>query len=436
MLAMMPRRLETKACKTCASSKRKCDRRIPQCLRCSRRNAHCIYPSSHPSRFVLLPEDEDSVTSITTDTVNSTSSTVSSAFISPKPTIDESSPPYTMFSGRSVPFSLDVDLPGLTDGYNSNFFREQLATSWFMSTEKWEIHQMPDHIRDAIEMPEYKRYIEQVQDWLKRWTETGSNHFIHPRLYTKRSPAPIQEAFTAAMCYAHKTPANEATVLEIVKSRAETLVKRYEKTYGPDSGPVDSNFPKEDILDGLAHVQALLVYQIIGLYDGDIRLRHLAEKRIPILYCWMNQLIRQASQCICIGSWMILDRHHQHIAPLTTSTANVAQWQNLLWYSWIMAESIRRTWMLCSGVQGIYLITRDGVEAVCQGSITFTSRKGVWEAESAAEWESLCARKSVGMIQMNEVDKLFTEMEPQEVDEFAKLILEINFGHDRLKSWR
>ena len=40
------------------------------------------------------------------------------------------------------------------------------------------------------------------------------------------------------------------------------------------------------------------------------------------------------------------------------------------------------------------------------------------------------------MMQMKEVDRLFREAEPQEVDEFAKMMLEVTFGPDRLSSWR
>ena len=46
-----------------------------------------------------------------------------------------------------------------------------------------------------------------------------------------------------------------------------------------DSTPGDASTSSStlDSLDHLAHIQALLIYQLIGLDDCNVRLRHLAE---------------------------------------------------------------------------------------------------------------------------------------------------------------
>lgn len=422
---MMSRRLETKACKPCAAAKRKCDRHAPACLRCSRRHLDCTYAPSKPSSFVLYETADN-------DTLHHTSPSSSS-----QSTLVHVSSGAPICTGTGIPFSMDVDLPSLTDGYDG-FFQEQLATSWFMSTDKWEIHHVPSSVSKAIDAADQRRHIWQVRHWLTQWVETSSNPFIHPRLYKARSPRCIQDTYMAVTCYVHKTLANETAVLRILEDRSESLVSEHSDTLDTAAYSAETGLQETDMLECLARVQSLLFYQIIGLYDGDIRLRHLAEKRIPILYCWMSQLIQKAKKCVCIGSFMTASPHHAKQSPAgiaSASAANLAQWQNLLWYSWIMAESIRRTWLLCSSVQGIYVILRDGGGATCQGGITFTTRQGVWEAKTAEEWESLCARKSVGMVKMKEAHRLFTEAVPEEVNDFTKMVLEVSYGTDRMRDW-
>jgi hypothetical protein len=55
-----------------------------------------------------------------------------------------------------------------------------------------------------------------------------------------------------------------------------------------------------DSLERIARVHALLVYQFLGLYDGDIRLRHLSETYIPVLNRWMREMVQHTSQAVCV----------------------------------------------------------------------------------------------------------------------------------------
>lgn len=337
---------------------------------------------------------------------------------------------------RALPFTLGVQM----DANVHNLFQAELTTSWFMASDKWEIHHVPPEVCLAIEVADQRRHLLQVRRWLRQWADTGSNPFIHERLYKTRFPRYAQDAFMASACYLNKTAATEKTVHKILEDRAEALISEYHETRSPVHGSsFDTNFPDTDLLESLARVQALLVYQIIGLYDGDIRLRHLAERRIPVLHSWMGQLLRQASgqsQTSCLGSWMIFDQPRRHLYDPGARIA-ASQLQNLLWYSWIMAESIRRTWLLCSSVQGIYVFSRDGPDvAQCQGGITFTTREGIWAAKTAAEWEALCVRESVRMVKMKDTDMLFVDAVPEEVDEFTKMIMQVVFGSERMTSWR
>jgi hypothetical protein len=113
----------------------------------------------------------------------------------------------------------------------------------------------------------------------------------------------------------------------------------------------------------------------------------------------------------------------------------IPEGENLLWYAWIVAESVRRTWVIGAGIQVIFLVLQQGGAVPCQGDMMFTTRQGVWEAQSAVAWEKLCSEVHVGLMQMAEADTLFTEAVAEEVNEFTKAVLEITFGRERMERW-
>ena len=287
---------------------------------------------------------------------------------------------------------------------------ESTLTSWFTSSSTWktELCLQPDRLPCNIR--NLKRHILTIQQWLADWIKNGSNPFIHPQLYKYRFPQCIRDAYADLACYINKTEANENTVLQIIEERSELLLTS------------DCNRISSDPHAKLARVHALLIYQVIGLYDGDIRLRHLAQCRIQLLHQWMHEMLDDARQASCLGSF-ICDTD-------TVTTSGKPDLDDLFWYSWILAESIRRTWVVASGVQGIFLMMQYGKVAGCEGGMMFTTRKGVWEAQSALEWGRICAEVNVGLIQTAELDKLIEEAAPEDLNDFTKAIVYCTIGID------
>ena len=270
--------------------------------------------------------------------------------------------------------------------------------------------------------------------WLTEWVEKGSNPFIHSRLYRTRFPRCIQDAYTVLSCYLHKTASNEQTILQIIEDRAKQLLAEHSSPLADSLlENINSSSVTLDSLEHIARVQALLVYQVLCLYDGDIRLRHIAESHIPVLNSWMQQMVEHASHAVCLGGSVISSAHEQTVVGF--SLTDIAHCENLLWYSWIIAESIRRTWLVASGIQGAYLVMQQRRAIPCQGGMMFTTRQGVWEAQSARAWEKLCSEVNVGLMQVAETDKLFTEVAPEDVDDFTILILQATFGEERMERW-
>jgi len=99
---------------------------------------------------------------------------------------------------------------------------------------------------------------------------------------------------------------------------------------------------------------------------------------MSVLNHWMRQAIDQASHCDSLGSFLFSSFYAE-------ATANDKPCEQLVWYSWILAESLRRTWLVISAIHGVYMSSQDGL-AHCLGGMMFTSRQGFWDASSALSW--------------------------------------------------
>uniref|UniRef100_A0A093VBB6 Uncharacterized protein n=1 Tax=Talaromyces marneffei PM1 TaxID=1077442 RepID=A0A093VBB6_TALMA len=168
------------------------------------------------------------------------------------------------------------------------------------------------------------------------------------------------------------------------------------------------------VLDHLARVQALLIYQIIRLFDGDPRSRIMAESLIPVLSHWCKQMLDSA----------LLSSQYVNSAISSTNAktkANIEKKLNSDWNAWILAESVRRTWLVAGHMQCIYQLLSYGITA-CPGGLMFTTRAGLWQAESAYEWWAKCKGKDALFCPSLESGKyLLKPGVADDVDDFGSL---------------
>ena len=283
---------------------------------------------------------------------------------------------------------------------------------------------MPQWPRPAVDL---KHAMAKVHRWLAQWVDGDSNPFIHHQLYRHRFPQCIQDAYMALSCYLHRKATNEQAIFQIIQDRAQQLVEQNTLSIDSPSGTPSLDSASLDPLVYLARAQALLIYQIICLYDGNIRLRCIGESHIPVLNSWMRQAVDHASQSDSLGNFLIS-------SSCVEAAASGVPWERLVWHSWIFAESLRRTWIVMSAVHAVYLASQDGL-AHCLGGMMFTSRQGFWEAPSALAWQKRCSEVHGGLIRLTEIDKLFTMVAPEDLDDFARLTLEVTFGMEQMERW-
>lgn len=105
----------------------------------------------------------------------------------------------------------------------------------------------------------------------------GQNPFIYKHLYTEHLPPVISDALSACALYSGKNSENDLFVFGDISQKAKDLAEMQPAFLSP--------------VDVLASTQALLLYQIMRLFDGDIRQRADAESHETIIISWTEQLL-------------------------------------------------------------------------------------------------------------------------------------------------
>ena len=290
---------------------------------------------------------------------------------------------------------------------------------WFLRDETWTMRHSNEEpaCKTGIQL---EPFIRAVEEMLRSWVKNGYNSFIHRRLYEYCMPTCVQDAFTTLAAYAGCTPAVKETILQIVEERLSVLVRQ--------SPPTDSR--AHGILDHLGRVHALFIYEFIALFDGSVRLRATAEKHIPTLRQWVTQMWEAAKSNQ--GEDCPWDN-----PPLQWTASEFDREYDVcsaMWRQWVLTESVRRSRLIIDTVMNVYETTTKGW-ADCTGSVMFTSRRGLWDAESAIKWFDLCRLKPPLLVDSLQPRALISQYPAEELDDLAKLYWTFIVGADKIQCW-
>ncbi|TLD04407.1 uncharacterized protein PgNI_12012 [Pyricularia grisea] len=399
------------ACAACNRSKRRCSRQSPTCRRCRVQNLVCVYPAAVPPD--RLPHSPQSLTQSAAESPSDLSAgeharlnAGDSSFFVPHPaaTVDQLS------------------------GENPNYD----AASWFLNQSSWEI----DHVHigedNRITYPDsgLECFLNQLRLWLDQWTRENHCPFVHPRLYGADISSHLQHALAAWQVYrAAASPTSRRIALRMATDWSGNLIRETslaENLLGAAAIP--------NLMEQLARVQALLVFQVIGLFDGDVRARAHSEAILSTLATWADALLQTAATEVATNALdpdptMLLNQ--PSITQLRSDGTPSSAWR-----AWILSESIRRVWIVAALTEAAFLIMKQGF-ATCPGSIGFTGRSGIWEASSPAEWIANLTRQSRTRhpVFCRGLDRLLEEAGPSDVDEFTKALLAYGRGAEVLADW-
>lgn len=389
---------EQKACFGCATAKRACDKQKPSCQRCVEKATRCQYPTTR--RYLRLRP-----------AINTPSRLQGSA---------------KQTGHLNVPENDCVtDLPTLDSPITNPVTRRP----WFVGLENWTIENKgtttcrfssgPSH-----GSPQLGDWTRSLWHWLRQWVDEGSNPFIHKQLYFDTGLPPcLEDAWTTLTAYFSKTALNKHLVMQIIEHRVDALLQSQPHD--------DSSFmavPSLQTVQHLARVQALFIYQYLQFHDGCIRQRAMAERYIPTLMLWCEQLWLSAT----------LDAVHNEqfltTMDLSEPDAMAETLASKHWKAWILSESLRRTWLVCTSTIASYLRERDGWNE-CAGEIRYTACRGLWDASSSAMWLDLSSKRDPLFVRSLHVDELLLKVAPTEVDDFSAVLMRLLISKDVMESW-
>ncbi|KAK4233216.1 hypothetical protein C8A03DRAFT_19658 [Achaetomium macrosporum] len=426
-------RRQRRACVQCTSAKRKCGKEAPSCARCCEKCIVCSYPQ-RPN--------------------------ISSGNADRGAERDEGAP-LALSSRPPRPHS---SLPRATSGYPSSAATGSHCR-WFLSAESWVLHHRCSSI--AADDPPFPvgeetlpHFISKVKTWAADWVRDGHSPLMHKHLYSGWLSDCLQDCLTSLTAYnTASSDSAKATALRIIDDRVNRLMQ---------SQPQPNNNDDDDDCDlnpsilfttptHLARTQALFIYQLIRLFDGDIRARAQAEQHITTLLTWAKQMVESARlDCACTDLLPLSPspNPHQRLPPLPTGDMNMNMNGNpfalprdplltaipSLWRAWIQAESVRRVYTAAVYVQNVYDTLRRGW-SVCPGTIAFTAQNGLWDAGSGYVWierlRSGAAAAAAGkkVAGRNGGGAGMMGAGSGEIDEITVAVLEVTFGVESFEKW-
>ncbi|XHG01014.1 hypothetical protein AWENTII_004420 [Aspergillus wentii] len=233
--------------------------------------------------------------------------------------------------------------------------------------------------------------------------------WCHSQLYRNGMPRVMQDAFAACSLYMTKNTINAPVILSIFDSRVNDLI----------SLPTPSS-----PLDLLARTHALILYQIMRLFDGDIRSRTAVESLFPTLEYLACTLME-----------------HIYLPDPTTDTLLPSAIESVMtfWDDWIFQESARRTVLLTFYFMQIYKTLQGKMPLYCDGRLglvhAWYSSAHLWDARDAFDFAVAWTDKPHLVVQNGDFSGLLEVAKGEDVDLFGKMLLVTVLGVEKVKAW-
>ncbi|KAH7305881.1 hypothetical protein B0I35DRAFT_109688 [Stachybotrys elegans] len=338
-------RSRQKNCNQCVLVKRRCDRQTPVCGRCVEKSLVCSW--SRNRKVVGQPRHDTSGQPFAFTGSPMLEVPTSHVLSSAQP------PNFDYLEDTDLGAATAPTLPAedylmgdlVEDGLHTDPFLEMLCKSLHPTQEQWMVSvgagaptERPSTPVDEEIMRSYAKiapscidmqpwhlydpntplyYIShRVKGFVSDIASRNAAPFLHHKLYRSQTPPCILTCFTVAVLYTNRTQTNTMMVMQAIHQNADTLVGS--EASRPSATPVEK----------LARTQALFVYQIIQLMDGDVSLRVKGERNLPLLQKWLEEL--------CTVRENLRD-----LAPMDNLL--IRQQPPQEWERWIFAESVRRT---------------------------------------------------------------------------------------------
>ncbi|KAH8883952.1 hypothetical protein GQ53DRAFT_406735 [Thozetella sp. PMI_491] len=420
-----------KSCNACVKSKRACDKRYPACSRCAERNAACVYAKrphaeAFPDEFDFDAAQVDpswpdlgaspSMNLFSTSTPHSSSSLADVQFSGGLALLDL---PFDLSLGaitnqavaETMPLA-DSQLIHEPEGQPSRPQELDLVPDTFNYDNMADIciYFQPWQLYD----PSSKAYyiLQTLKSYPTVFAKDSYTPWMHKQLYSDNMPLSMRACFTTSSLYSGISDSNKASVFRVLFDIPGEL--KEQQNQHPASTPHEK----------LARTQALFLYQIIRLFDGDVTLRAQAEKDMSLLYSWLDDLCKIRENLGQIND----------VDGIGTIENPPKSWE---W--WIFSESVRRTILMAYAFIVVWQILSEREEAEFFSSWQYLHRwtlsRQLWEAPSS--WDFFQSWKTTPRYVIGNLDfeSFLKTGRGEDLDGYSKFLLVVYMGMDETKKW-
>ncbi|KAF2500918.1 hypothetical protein BU16DRAFT_499719 [Lophium mytilinum] len=403
-----------KSCARCVRSKRRCDLTQPSCLRCVRQHFTCSYPPRPTHNLTLVPEDDSPMPD---GNIDSAASALDMSLIRG---LQE-----TPVNSRQDTCLLDFDLNAGLESVG--FLHDLLNTSPMPEIEQREGSLVRStHIRQArsTRLPQVKACeweltpasyarISYAIDRMKEAPATmvleNQTPWSHPLLYEDCMPRVLQEAHATCALYLARNETNSAFFARHVIDRVKEVTSS-----PPPTAPVDI----------LARAHALILYQVMQAFSGDLQ-----------LYAHVGPTFPHLEESI-YALYTTLQEAEDPPYPALLSLYPAATAREV-WCAFILRESSQRTLLtLCQFLVLLHLLQGRSY-CVNHAAVTskITTSAHLWHASSTIEFASAWNEKRHFLVADLDFTEVLEGAGPEDIDVFGRMILVTILGRDDMLGW-
>ncbi|RYO54779.1 hypothetical protein AA0116_g9211 [Alternaria tenuissima] len=333
----------------------------------------------------------------------------------------------TVFEFPNHPFNLG-DMPyddTFQFGYSSSSNDSRVAVQIPSTNICMEPPVTPLNTPEAIIRPRVEFVAKRLAAIPRRFASQAQTMFIHRMNFQYTCPTALQDAMSACALYSMKTEANQALVFGHVQQKCQQLVTS-----------TDAQSASKTEL--LAALQALVLYQMIRLFDGDVHLRALAEADESVTLQWANRLktLLRDSTVVRHSAASPITRVGFHSSSSHQRGISVDSSDN--WQYWLTTESIRRTIITTYVLSGIYNFLKLGYDGPTPDlRLSFTAQTALWGAQSESGWR--WAREDANVenleIRVDRWDETIMKARPEDLEDMGVCVMVMLWGVEGARGW-
>ncbi|KAK9482017.1 hypothetical protein V1527DRAFT_477764 [Lipomyces starkeyi] len=408
-----------KSCNACVKAKRGCDKRHPVCSRCEEKDISCIYAKRTYTEAFQSGFDFGSVE---LDMSWAGLAALSSSIdvlddIPPRPATSSNTtrrPTLNAFINPFLTFAENQNGMQLINSAGEQLVQEQEKEQ---ALSKFDYAQMADI---CIQYEPWQVYdsntkahfiVQSLKGYPSTFAKDNHTPWMHRYLYKDQMPSSIRSCFTVSALYSNMTSSNKTSVFRVLCQSLDELKQQRL-----------ANTPQEK----LARAQALFLYQIICLFDGDLTLRSNADRDMPLLQDWLDELCKIRENLVTRESMNSVDLGVDPSPPRS-------------WEWWIFSESVRRTIVIAYSFLGLWnlmcKINNDVFYGAWKYLHCWTMSRPLWEASSSFDFFLSWRNKAHHVIGNFDFESFLKTGKGGDVDDFSKVLMVAYMGLDETKQW-